>query len=431
MLSIQTQTLSRPESKTAPLDIAQIRRDFPIFTNPVHTKPLVFLDNAASSQKPLQVLEAMEQIYRSHYANVHRGVYAHSEYCTEQYDQARRRVAGFIGAPSPEQIIFTRNATEALNLVAYAYSRRALKSGDTIILTELEHHANLVPWMMLAKERELHVRFIPITADGVLDLAALEQMLTPEVKLVCCTHMSNVLGTVTDARLVIAKAHAVGAKVVLDACQSVPHMPVDVQDLGCDFLAFSGHKMLGPTGIGVLYGRRALLDAMPPFLTGGGMISTVTFDDVTWAELPLKFEAGTPAFVEAIGLGAAIDYLTTLGMSNIQAHEQQLTRYAQARLQTIPDLTLIGPDDQANQGPIVAFTIDGIHPHDLATLLDQEGVAIRAGHHCAQPLHMRLGLQATARASFSIYNDWHDVDALATAIGKARRVLHRKEHVHG
>lgn len=423
MPTLDAQTLNY--SKDGLLDSAAIREDFPIYTTLIHTKPFIFLDNAASSQKPVQVLDAMDRLYCTKYANVHRGVYDESEYCTELYDQARARVAGFIGAAMPEEIVFTRNATEALNLVAYSYGRHTLNAGDTIVLTELEHHANLVPWLVLAKERDLVVRYIPLTDEGVLDLTQLEHLITPEVRLVCCAHVSNVLGTITDVRRIITHAHAAGAKVVLDACQSVPHMPVDVQALDCDFLAFSAHKMHGPTGIGVLYGKRALLEEMPPFMTGGGMISQVGFDRVSWAELPFKFEAGTPAFVEAIGLAAAIDYLAALGMEAVEAHERHLTAYARQQLSAIPGLRLVGPHDMAVQGPITSFMIDGLHPHDLASLLAQEGVAIRAGHHCAQPLHTRLGLSATARASYSIYNDQHDIDALAEAILKAKRILKR------
>jgi cysteine desulfurase/selenocysteine lyase len=417
----QPMLLAQPGS--ARLDSAQIRQDFPIFEARAGGRPLFFLDSAASSQKPRQVLDAMERVYRSTYANVHRGVYLQSEACTELYDQARARVARFIGAPDPAQVIFTRNATESLNLVAYSYGRHFLRPGDTIVLSELEHHANLVPWLVLAKERDLCVRYLPITSDGQLDLSALDWLLTPRVKLLCVTHVSNVLGTLSDAHLLAERAHAVGAKLVLDACQSVPHMPVDVAALGCDFLACSGHKMLGPTGIGVLYGRRELLEAMPPFLTGGGMIARVGYDGATWAEPPLKFEAGTPAFVEAIGLAAAVDYLSALGMGAVQAHAYELTAYAMERLREVPGLTIVGPPDPAARGPLVSFTLEGVHPHDLATLLDREGVAIRAGHHCAQPLHARLGLSATARASFSIYNQRDDIDALIAGIARARRTL--------
>jgi cysteine desulfurase/selenocysteine lyase len=409
----------------ASIDAASVRQDFPIFDHQVHGKPLVFLDSAASSQKPIQVLDAMDQVYRTTYANVHRGVYAFSERSTELYDQARERIAHFIGAPSAKQIVFTRNATEALNLLAFAYARTFLRIGDEIVLTELEHHANFVPWLVLAKERGVTLKFIPLAPDGTLDLGALDALLTPRVKLVSFAHVSNVLGTITDPRLLVERAHAVGAKVIVDTCQSVPHMPIDVQALGCDFLAFSGHKMLGPTGIGVLYARPELLEAMPPFLTGGDMISSVSFENVAWNDVPLKFEAGTPAFVEAIGLGAAVAYLEMLGMDAVRAHERELTAHALDRLREVPGLRIVGPTDPAIRAGVVSFTVDGIHPHDLATLLDRDGIAIRAGHHCAQPLHIKLGLSATARASFYIYNTLGDVDALIEGLARAKRTLRR------
>jgi cysteine desulfurase / selenocysteine lyase len=407
--------------------VARVKADFPIFDQRVYGKRLVFLDSAASSQKPVQVLDAMDHIYRTTYANVHRGVYGFSERSTELYDQARERIARFIGAPSADQIVFTRNATEALNLIAYTYGRAFLQVGDEIVLNELEHHANLIPWLILAKERGLTLKFIPLAPDDTLDLGALDALLTPRVKLVSFAHVSNVLGTITDPRRIVARAHAVGAKVLLDASQSVPHMPVDVQALECDFLVFSGHKMLGPTGIGVLYGKPDLLEAMPPFLTGGDMISSVSFEGATWNEVPLKFEAGTPAFVEAIGLGAAVEYLTALGMKGVRAHERGLTAYALERLHDVPDLHIVGPLDPDIRAGVVSFTVDGVHPHDLATLLDRDGIAIRAGHHCAQPLHTKLGVSATARASLYIYNEPSDVDALIDGIAAAKRLLRRSE----
>ncbi len=408
-----------------PFDVTRIRAGFPIFEQMVHGKRLVFLDSAASSQKPVQVLDAMDQVYRTSYANVHRGVYTFSERSTELYEQARKRIARFIGAPTAEQIVFTRNATEALNLIAYAYGRAFLQAGDEIVLTELEHHANLVPWQVLAKERGLTLKFIPLTPDGTLDLGALDTLLTPRVKLVSFAHVSNVLGTITDPRPLVERAHAVGAKVIVDACQSVPHMPIDVQELDCDFLAFSGHKMLGPTGIGVLYAKPELLEAMPPFLTGGDMISSVSFEGATWNDVPLKFEAGTPAFVEAIGLGAAVEYLEALGMGAVRAHERDLTTYALGRIGEIPGVYVAGPTDSDMRAGVLSFTVEGVHPHDLATLLDRDGIAIRAGHHCAQPLHTKLGLSATARASFYLYNEPCDVDMLIDGICKARRILQR------
>jgi cysteine desulfurase / selenocysteine lyase len=408
-----------------PFDVTRIRADFPILKQMVHGKRVVFLDSAASSQKPVQVLDAMEQVYRTTYANVHRGVYTFSECSTELYEQARKRIARFIGAPTAEQIVFTRNATEALNLIAYAYGRAFLQAGDEIVLTELEHHANLVPWQVLAKERGVVLKFIPLTPDGTLDLDALDTLLTPRVKLVSFAHVSNVLGTITTPRPLVERAHAIGAKVIVDACQSVPHMPIDVQELGCDFLAFSSHKMLGPTGIGVLYAKLELLEAMPPFLTGGDMIGSVSFEGATWNDVPLKFEAGTPAFVEAIGLGAAVEYLEALGMDAVRAHERELTAYALERLRELPGVSVVGPAAPDQHAGVLSFTVEGVHPHDLATLLDRDGIAIRAGHHCAQPLHTKLGLSATARASLYLYNEPSDVDALIDGIFRARRLLRR------
>ncbi len=407
------------------LDVARIRQDFPALNERVHGRPLVFLDSAASSQKPIQVLSALDQAYRTSYANVHRGVYYNSERTTDLYDQAREKITRFIGAPAPENVVFVRNATEALNLVAYSYGRHFLQAGDEIVLTELEHHANFVPWQVLARERGIRLKFIPLTPQGTLDLARLDELLTPRVKLVTFAHVSNVLGTITDPRPVIERAHAVGAKVVVDGCQAAPHMPVDVQALDCDFYALSGHKMLGPTGIGVLYGKTDVLEAMPPFMTGGDMISSVTFDSVTWNEIPVKFEAGTPAFVEAIALGAAVDYLAALGMDAVRAHEREVVAYAIERFSEVPGATIIGPTDPDIRGGALTFTIKDIPPHDLGTLLDREGVAIRAGHHCAQPLHVRLGLPATARASFYIYTELREIDALIEAIYKAKRTLRK------
>ena len=409
--------------KKLTFDVARIRQDFPALQETVHGKPFVFLDSAASSQKPVQVLDAMDSVYRTTYANVHRGVYCNSEHATELYDQAREKIARFIGSPSPEQIIFVRNATEGLNLVAYSYGRHFLQAGDEVLLTQLEHHANFVPWLELARERGVKLKFIPLTPQGTLDLSKLDELLTPQVKLVTFAHVSNVLGTITDPRPLIARAHAIGAKVIVDGCQAAPHMPVNVQELDCDFYAFSGHKMLGPTGIGVLYGKRELLEAMPPFLTGGDMINSVSMEGATWADIPVKFEAGTPSFVESIGLGAAVDYLSALGMDAVRAHEHEIVSYALERLIEVPGVTILGPTDPEIRGGAVAFTVKGIHPHDLGTLLDREGVAIRTGHHCAQPLHTCLGLTASARASFYVYNEPREVDALVEAIYKAKQIL--------
>src|SRR5512137_1272650 len=388
---------------TSSLDVAKIRQDFPILERRVHDKPLVFLDSAASSQKPACVIDAMDNYYRTTHANVHRGVHTLSEEATEQYEGARKKIARFINAISSREIIYTRNTTESINLVAFTWGRANLRSGDEILLTESEHHSNIVPWQMVAKEKGAIVRYIPVDAKGYLDTSTLATLLTKQTKIVGIASMSNVLGTIMPIDVIIPRAHELGALVLIDGAQGVPHLPTDVQALDCDFLAFSGHKMCGPTGIGVLWGRRDLLEAMPPFMGGGDMIRRVTFEGSEWAELPHKFEAGTPAIAEAIGLGAAVDYLSSLGMAAIRAHERETTAYALERLAEIPGVTVYGPADPELHGGLVTFTLDGIHPHDLATILDAEGVAVRAGHHCAMPLHLRLGLPATTRASFYIY----------------------------
>jgi cysteine desulfurase/selenocysteine lyase len=413
--------MGSPVPVSAILDAQRIKADFPALQVPVQGRPHVFLDSAASSQKPRLVLEAMESVYCSTYANVHRGIYTFSEQTTARYEAAREKVARFINAASSAEIIFTRNATEALNLVAYSYGRSVLQPGDALVISELEHHANFIPWMQLAKERGLELRFIPIAADGTLDLSRLDALIDARTKLVSFAHVSNVLGTITDPQPIIARARAVGAAVVLDACQSAPHLPLDVQALGADFIAFSGHKMLGPTGIGVLWGRHALLADMPPFMMGGEMIASVTFEEAVWAQPPQRFEAGTPAFVEAIGLGAAVDYLTALGMDAVHDHEARLTTYALEQLGAIPGLCIVGPRDAAVRAGVITFTLEGFRSHDLAVALDRLGIAIRAGKHCAHPLHQRLGLpEGTARASFSVYNDASDIDALVNGISVVR-----------
>ncbi|HHS96920.1 MAG TPA: cysteine desulfurase [Chloroflexi bacterium] len=404
------------------LDVERIRTDFPILSRQVHGKPLVFLDSAASSQKPLPVLEAMETAYRTCYANVHRGVYTLSEEATCSYEEARDKVASFINARAREEIIFTRNTTESINLVAYTWGRTHIGPGDRILLTEMEHHSNIVPWQLLAQEKGAELVYLPITDDGLLDVDRLDDLLDDRVKLVAFTMMSNVLGTITPVKEIVQKAHQAGAVTLVDGAQGVPHMPVDVQDLGCDFLAFSGHKMCGPSGIGVLYGREELLEEMPPFLGGGDMIRRVEWDRSTWNDLPWKFEAGTPAIVEGIGLGAAVDYLTEIGMEAIAAHEQEVVAYAMERLSALPGLKIVGPPAE-HRGGVIAFTFRNIHPHDLAHLLDMEGVAVRAGHHCAQPLHRRLGLVATTRASFYLYNTKEEADRLAEALEHVARIV--------
>ena len=399
------------------------RDDFPILAREVNGKPLIYLDSTASAQKPLQVLEKMDTFARTAYANIHRGAYRLSEEATTAYEGARKRISRFINARNVREIVYVRNTTEAINLVARSWADANLAPGDTILFTQMEHHSNIVPWQLAAQRIGARLAYVPVTDDGELDQAAYARLLEErKPKLVAMTAMSNVLGTVTPAKEMIAQAHAAGALVLLDGAQSVPHLRVDVRDLDCDFLAFSGHKMLGPSGIGVLWARRELLEAMPPFLGGGDMIREVHLDSSTWNDVPYKFEAGTPAIVEAVGLGAAVDYLAALGMERVHAHEQALTRYALARLAAIPDMRIYGPPAE-RRGGVVAFTLGDIHPHDLATLLDREGVAVRAGHHCAQPLMERYNLPATTRASFYVYTTSAEIDALADALEQARRIF--------
>jgi cysteine desulfurase/selenocysteine lyase len=404
------------------IDALAPRADFPILSQQMNGKPLVYLDSTASSQKPLAVLEAMEHFYRTSNANVHRGAYALSEAASAAYEGARQAVARFIHARSTKEIIFTRNATEGLNLVAQSWGLANLRAGDVIVLTEMEHHSNLVPWQIVAARTGARLEFVPVTDDGVLDLAAYARLLEMQPKVVAFSLMSNVLGTIPPAQEMIAQAHAAGAVVVCDGAQAVPHLPVDVRALDCDFLAFSSHKMLGPTGIGVLYGKRALLEAMPPFLGGGDMIREVHLRSFTPNDLPWKFEAGTPAIAEAVGLGAAVAYLRDLGMANVAAHEAHLAERMIAALRTIPDLRIIGPTT-GPRGAVVSFTVAGMHPHDLATLLDTDGIAIRAGHHCAQPLMERFGLPATARASAYVYTTSGEISALAASVARARELF--------
>ena len=401
----------------------EIRKDFPILTRKVHGKPLVYLDSAASSQKPRAVIDTMNVYYETYHANVHRGVYEISEEATAAMEKARVKVAHFINARHGKQVIFTRNTTESINLVAISWGGANIAKGDLIVLTEMEHHSNLVPWQLLAQRTGARLEFVPVTDDGLLRLDIYEELLRQHPKLVAFAHMSNVLGTINSAQEMIAQAHAVGATVLLDAAQSVPHLPVDVQALDIDFLCFSSHKMLGPTGIGVLYGKRDLLEAMPPFMGGGDMIRTVGLRQSTWNDLPWKFEAGTPAIAEAIGLGAAVDYLKALGMENVLQHEQELTHYAMEQLQSVPGLTIYGPE-AARRGGVISFTLGDIHPHDLASILDQQvGVAVRAGHHCAQPLMERFGLSATARASFYVYTIKEEIDILVQGLQQAIQIF--------
>lgn len=404
-------------------DVEKVRSDFPILTREVRPGvPLVYLDSAASSQKPQQVIAAMDDYYRQSHANVHRGIHQLSEEATNAYERARVKVKRFINAPDSEQIIFVRNATEAINLIVYSWGRANIRAGDEILLTEMEHHANIVPWQMLAAETGATIRYLPFTAEGTLDIDVLDQYLSERTKVFAFTGMSNVFGTITPVKQLVAAAHAVGAIAVVDGAQSVSHMPVDVQELDCDFLVFSSHKMCGPTGIGVLYGRHAILEAMPPFLGGGDMIRRVTLEGSTWNDLPWKFEAGTPSIAEAVGLGAAVDYLTELGMDAVHEYEQFIVNYAVEALSEEPGVTLLGPPP-SQRGGVAALTMKGIHPHDLAQLLDEDGIAIRAGHHCAMPLHQRLKLSATARASFYVHTTTDEVDKLVESLARARRIF--------
>ena len=399
-----------------------VRQDFPIFERTIRDgKRLVYLDSGATSQKPNSVIEAEGNFYRLHNAAVHRGAHQLAEEATDAYEGARETVAKFLGA-TVDEIIFTKGATESLNLLAYAFSngasdnRFALTSKDRIVVTEMEHHANLIPWQQLAKRSGADLAWFAVTADGRLDLSTLNEVITPNTKVVALTHQSNVLGTVNPLTAIVARAHEVGAVVILDACQSAPHMPINVSELGVDFLTFSGHKAIGPTGIGVLWGRAELLKDLPPFLFGGSMIESVTMTDAVWAPSPRRHEAGVPNMAQAVGLAAALDYLSAIGMDNIYEHEQALGGYLLKRLQEIPELKLVGPHEMIERGAVAAFTFGDIHPHDLGQYLDSQGIAVRTGHHCAWPLTRKLGVQATTRASLYLYNDEQDVDALIEGI---------------
>ncbi len=404
-------------------DVDRIRSDFPILEREVHPGiPLIYLDSTATSQKPVRVIEAMNQFYRYSNANIHRGIHVLAEESTASYELAREKISKFINAPSPKQVIFTRNTTESINLVAYSWGRSMLKQGDLVILTEMEHHSNLIPWQILAEEKNLKLEFIPVDGDGLLDLEVYKTYLMQNPKLVAFTHMSNVLGTINPAKEIIQLAHQAGAITLVDAAQSTPHFPIDVQEIDADFFAFSAHKMCGPTGIGVLYGKRELLEKMPPFLGGGDMIKRVQLRSFTANELPYKFEAGTFAIAEAIGFGAAVDYLNEVGMANIAAHEKEIIAYAMERLEEVPGVQMIGPSAE-QRGGVASFTLAGIHPHDIAQVLDASGIAIRAGHHCAMPLHEKLGLTATARASFYLYSKKEEVDRLAEALYSVREIF--------
>jgi len=401
---------------------AQVRPDFPILHQQIHGKPLVYLDNAATSQKPRAVLQALQDYYGLDNANVHRGVHTLSARATDAYEGARDKVAAFINAASRQEIVFTRNASEAINLVAYAWGVENLQPGDEIILSVMEHHSNLIPWQLLAQRTGAVLRFVELTATEELDLEQFQSLLSDKTKLVSIVHVSNTLGCINPVELLIEQAHGYGARVLIDACQSVPHMPIDVQAMDCDWLVASGHKMCAPTGIGFLYGKLELLRSMPPFLGGGEMIADVFLDHATYADLPHKFEAGTPAIGEAIALGAAVDYLTGLGMDQIHAYEEELTAYLFEQLRGIPELRIYGPQptpEGKGRAALAAFTAGEVHPHDLSTILDQAGVAIRAGHHCTQPLHRHLGAQSTARASLYFYNTREEIDVFIQALKEA------------
>jgi len=400
------------------VELEEIRDDFPLLAQRVHGKPLIYFDNAATSQKPRAVIEAINDYYHRYNANVHRGIHALAERATREYELARQKIARHLNAESPETVIFTRGTTESINLVAQTWGRANIKPGDEILLTWMEHHSNTVPWYQVAAATGAVIKRIPLLPDGTLDLS---QPISERTKLVAVTHASNVLGTINPIRQIADAAHRVGALLLADGAQAAPHLPVDVQALGCDFYALSGHKMLGPTGSGVLYGKRALLEAMPPFLGGGEMIREVGPDSFTCNDLPYKFEAGTPAIAEAIGLGVAVDYLQRIGMEKIRQHEQEITAYALERMAEFPEIIVYGPPDAVHRSGLISFSMGDIHPHDMATFLDEDGIAIRAGHHCAQPLHKHLGLSATSRASFYLYNTRAEVDAFIEALHKVKK----------
>jgi cysteine desulfurase/selenocysteine lyase len=407
---------------TKGLNVAAIREDFPILQQTMNGKPLVYLDSAATSQKPETVIRAMDEYYRKFNANIHRGVYALAEEATARYEGARKQVQKFINAKSYREVIYTRNATESINLVAYTWGRANIHAGDEIVATMLEHHANIVPWQQLAKEKGARLKFIRVDDQGRLRAEDIETLITEKTKLVAATMASNVAGTLTPIKQIIDRAHAVGAVCIVDAAQAVPHLPVDVQALDADFLAFSGHKMLGPF-VGILYGKRALLEHMEPFLTGGDMIREVHLEEATWNELPWKFEAGTPAIGEAIGLGVAVDYLTELGMENVRAHERDLAAYALDQMSRVPDIRILGPLNPDERAGVIAFHVPDVHPHDVAQIFDREGICVRAGHHCAMPLHEYYGLPATTRASFYIYNVPEEIDKLVETLAKVRQIF--------
>ena len=402
-------------------DVEKVRGDFPILSTRINGRPLVYLDNAATSQKPRSVIRAISDYYERSNSNVHRGVHTLSMMASEAYEEARAKVQRFVGAPEVESIVWTRNATESINLVAASWGLSNLREGDEIVATGMEHHSNLVPWQQLAGRTGAVLKLISVQGDGTLDMESAGEAITERTRLVAVTHVSNVLGTVNPVKDLAARAHSVGAVILVDGAQSVPHMPVDVVDLECDFLAFSAHKMLGPTGVGVLYGRPELLDAMPPYMFGGDMVLRVTYEDASWNQVPYKFEAGTPNIAGAVGTGAAVDYLTALGMESVWAHEQRLTAYALERMRELELVTVMGPQDPAGRGGTISFSHEWIHPHDLGTVLDSMGIAIRTGHHCAMPLVRSYGLTASARASFYVYNNEEEIDLLIDGLKEAER----------
>jgi cysteine desulfurase / selenocysteine lyase len=409
------------ESKT--LDVEKVKADFPILSRKVKGKRLVYLDNAATTQKPKVVIDALVDYYSRYNANIHRGVHQLSIEATETYENSRKKVAKFINSPAHQQVVFTRGTTEAINLVKFAWGSKFVKQGDVILITLMEHHSNMVPWQLLAKEKGARLEYAPVTDNGELDMAEFERLLGLSPALVAFTQCSNVLGTINDAAKLCSLARKAGATTVVDAAQSAPHMAVDVQEMGCDFLAFSGHKALGPTGIGALYGRKELLDSMDPFQSGGDMIKEVHTDGARWNDVPYKFEAGTTNIADAIGLGVAVQYLGALGMENVRRHEVELLRYAFEKMSRIPNLKIYGPMDPEARGGVISFNLADIHPHDMASILDEEGVAIRSGHHCAQPLMEHLGVPGTSRASFYVYNSTADIDAFIGALLKAKSVF--------
>jgi len=411
---------TRPSSAVA-IDIGAVRRDFPILSREVHGKPLVYLDNAASSQKPRSVIDAERSLYEEYYANVHRGVHSLSQESTDAYEAGRVKAQGFLNAASTREIVFTRGTTEAINLVASTFGRSRIREGDEVLVSGLEHHSNIVPWQMLCEEKGARLRSVPINDDGEVILEELERLLSPRTRILGMAHVSNALGTVNPVAQIVEMAHARGVPVLLDGAQAAPHVAVDVQALGCDFYAFSGHKIYGPSGIGILYGRAALLEEMPPYQGGGDMILSVSFEKTTYNELPYKFEAGTPNIAGVVGLGAALDWVEGIGLDRIAAHEHDLLEYGTARLLEVPDLRIIGTARE--KAAVLSFVVEGVHPHDMGTVLDYDGVAVRTGHHCAQPVMERFGVPATTRASLAVYNTRPEIDVLVAGIAKAREMF--------